>query len=634
MYRHAVRRGAGATDPRRPMRRDCARGGTSVSGPPSRGRDGSGTPNGFHRRVCTDIQFDTFLHNQRSFPKRGPSSVAHSLTLTAVDRRRPWAPSITAQIAVLLFVHVLLWTWVGVSSRSNFDAPGDMVEAYAWSQGWQWGYYKHPPLSAWIAGLWFSVVPASQLGYSLLAALNAAVGLAGLAVLAREFLPRPWVLLVVAAASLAPGITSLAMRFNANAILISSWPWAMAFFVRLMQRGRPRDAVLCGLACALAMLGKYYSGVLLLSLLGTALCVPEWRRRLFTAPAALAVAVLAGCLAPHVVWLLSQTQGPLQYAYEATSQESHSQAIVRALNFGLAQCVFPLFAFAALRSALTGPRAGRAFVQAVFAPLRPGQDRFWLLAMLPILLTMLVTVVTEARTAWVWGLPIAAVLALLAGSRARDADADLSLPRLWRTLFVIWVSVALLSPLWWDARAATHSPAIAEPREELSMAVAKAWQTRFGRPLPEVTGTRALAASVAFYAPNHPRYWSLWNTTIETPWVTAGALHANGSAIVCDSADRACEELAEQWSADRQTLVVAKHERGFHFEPRGYALYLVPPSDSPSDQDLREPTAAPGAVALARLAGPLRWVGELLAKHAELATFGVGVGADIGTDAR
>ena len=175
--------------------------------------------------------------------------------------------SISAQLALLVLVHLLLWTWVGVSSRSNFDAPGDMVEAYTWAQGWQWGYYKHPPLSAWMAGLWFSVVPESHFGYSLLSAFNSAIGLVGLAVLAREFLPKPWVLLAVAVASLAPGITTLAMRFNANAVLISTWPWAAALFVRLMQRGQARDAVLCGLACALAVLGKYYSGVLLLTFL-------------------------------------------------------------------------------------------------------------------------------------------------------------------------------------------------------------------------------------------------------------------------------------------------------------------------------------------------------------------------------
>jgi len=159
-----------------------------------------------------------------------------SVSTAAIGRRvGARTLSIPVQLALLLAVHVLLWTWAGVASRSNFDTPGDMVEAYAWAQGWQLGYYKHPPLAAWVAGLWFTVIPESHWGYALLAALNGAVGLLGLALLAREFLPRPWVLLAVAAASLNPGLTTLAMRFNANAILISTWPWAMCLFVRLMR---------------------------------------------------------------------------------------------------------------------------------------------------------------------------------------------------------------------------------------------------------------------------------------------------------------------------------------------------------------------------------------------------------------
>jgi 4-amino-4-deoxy-L-arabinose transferase-like glycosyltransferase len=101
--------------------------------------------------------------------------------------------------------------------------------------------------------------------------------------LARQFLPGRWVLLTVAVASLAPGVTGLAMRFNANAVLIATWPWVMALFVRLMTHGRGRDAWLCGVVAALTVLGKYYSGVLLLSLLVTALCLPQWRRRLWSA---------------------------------------------------------------------------------------------------------------------------------------------------------------------------------------------------------------------------------------------------------------------------------------------------------------------------------------------------------------
>ena len=506
-----------------------------------------------------------------------PRPVSTSLQTTVAVPARERTLSIAAQVGLLLVIHLLLWTWVGITSRSNFDAPGDMVEAYTWSQGWQWGYYKHPPLSAWVAGLWFAVVPASHWGYSLLAALNSTIGLLGLAVLAREFLPKPWVLLAVAVASLAPGITTLAMRFNANAILISTWPWAVALFVRLMQRGQARDAVLCGAVAALAMLGKYYSAVMLLSLLVTALWLPAWRARLWTAPFALAMATFAVGFAPHLVWLLSQVHGPLQYAQAATGQEGHGASVMRAFSFALAQCVFPLLAFLALRLALVGPARHRGFFQAVLAPLRPRGDALWLLALLPVLATMLATVITSARTASVWGLAIAFGLAMLAASRAREAGAVLSLPRLWRTLGVIWLLVAVLSPIWWEARASMGTPAVAEPRQELAQTADRIWRREVGTALPWVSGTRALAASVAFYADDHPGYWSLWNNSVETPWVDENQIHAHGGVIVCDTADLECQSRAQAWTADSRRIGVFKFERGFQFEPVAYVFYLVLP---------------------------------------------------------
>jgi 4-amino-4-deoxy-L-arabinose transferase-like glycosyltransferase len=508
----------------------------------------------------------------------------------AVARARAPAASAAAQLAWLLLIHVVLWTWVGVSSRSNFDTPGDMVEAYAWAQGWQWGYYKHPPLSAWVAGLWFSVVPESHVGYSMLSALNGAIGLAGLAFLAREFLPRHWVLLVVAAASLTPGVSSLAMRFNANAILISTWPWAIALFVRLMQRGRPQDAVLCGLACALAMLGKYYSAVLLLTLVCAALWLPVWRQRLLSPAVGLAVATFLICLAPHALWLVAQTEGPLQYAQAAAGHQSAGESVMRAFTFMLAQCVFPVIAWLTFAVALTGPHRLRTLWSASTSVLRPSGDVVWLLAVLPIVATMLGTVLTGARTASVWGLPISAGLALLAARRAHEAGAVLSLPRLWRTMAAIWLAVAVLSPVWWWSRAQLQTPAVSEPREELAQALAHTWRAEHGGRLPWVSGTRALAASTAFYAEGHPRYWSLWNSAIETPWADTSAVIKQGAIIVCDQADGPCQSLAETWSADRRSLHITKRAHGFHFPGRDYVVYLVPPS-SPM------PTAPMGGLA-------------------------------------
>jgi 4-amino-4-deoxy-L-arabinose transferase-like glycosyltransferase len=486
--------------------------------------------------------------------------------------------SVRWQLAFLLLAHVLLWTWAGVASRSNFDAPGDMVEAYAWAQGWQWGYYKHPPLSAWATGLWFSVMPESHAGFAMLAAFNGAIGLAGLAFLAREFLPARWVLLTVVVASLTPGITSLAMRFNANAILISSWPWAVALFVRMMHRGRLKDAVLCGVVCALAMLGKYYSAVLLATLVTTALWLPHWRARLLMKPFLVAVLVFAACMTPHLLWLFAQQHGPLQYAQAATGMETRGTSALRALNFALAHWAFPVVALVAFLAALNGPLRWRAAWASLWAPLRPRSSELWLLGVLPVVATMLGTILTGARTAWIWGLPISAGLALLATSRAHEMGATLNLRRMWRAVAVVWVVVILAAPLWWWLRALYQSPAVSEPREEMALTVDALWDQENVAPLRFISGTRALAASVAFYAPSHPRYWSMWNATRETPWINLDDVKRHGGVIVCALEDKPCETLALSWSTDARPVRVAKKVRGLQFPTQLYRVFIIPVS--------------------------------------------------------
>ena len=42
------------------------------------------------------------------------------------------------------------------------DVFKDNAEAYAWGRQLLGGYGRHPPLTGWIAGTWYSVLPASD----------------------------------------------------------------------------------------------------------------------------------------------------------------------------------------------------------------------------------------------------------------------------------------------------------------------------------------------------------------------------------------------------------------------------------------------------------------------------------------
>ena len=69
---------------------------------------------------------------------------------------------------ILVFVAA---TTIGTAiSRWPVPIYDDVAEAISWGRHLELGYYKHPPLFGWIAGLWFSVLPANEFTAYLLGA--------------------------------------------------------------------------------------------------------------------------------------------------------------------------------------------------------------------------------------------------------------------------------------------------------------------------------------------------------------------------------------------------------------------------------------------------------------------------------
>ena len=56
---------------------------------------------------------------------------------------------VNKSLAFFLFAHLIVWTLI--PSISNTNLPLDTIEALAWGTNLDWGYNKHPPVSAWVA---------------------------------------------------------------------------------------------------------------------------------------------------------------------------------------------------------------------------------------------------------------------------------------------------------------------------------------------------------------------------------------------------------------------------------------------------------------------------------------------------
>ena len=96
-------------------------------------------------------------------------ATARPKRILSVRRLAAWLASLASDPKTGLWlvtgfaaVHAVLWTLILVNLKTGQDVHMDVAEAYAWGQKFLLGYGKHPPLSGWVAGVWFMLFPVTD----------------------------------------------------------------------------------------------------------------------------------------------------------------------------------------------------------------------------------------------------------------------------------------------------------------------------------------------------------------------------------------------------------------------------------------------------------------------------------------
>ncbi|MCK4685380.1 MAG: glycosyltransferase family 39 protein, partial [Pirellulales bacterium] len=156
---------------------------------------------------------------------------------------------------MFVILHVVGWTIVPALAQRSL--PFDTIEMLYWGHEWQWGYYKHPPLPAWIAeGCWLLFGGAD---WPLYFCSQICVALCFIAAwrFAREIL-SPWPALVsVMLLELCPYLNFTTPQWNNNGPTKPAWAFAILFVYLALTRRRPWLWVGAGVSLGLAMLAKY-----------------------------------------------------------------------------------------------------------------------------------------------------------------------------------------------------------------------------------------------------------------------------------------------------------------------------------------------------------------------------------------
>jgi 4-amino-4-deoxy-L-arabinose transferase-like glycosyltransferase len=441
-----------------------------------------------------------------------------------------------------LVAYVVAWTVYGTIALGIGGIHSDMSEAYSWGQELQLGYFKHPPFWAWLTFAWFEIFPRENWSFYLLSSLNAAAGLWGVWALAGLFLRRSQRLAVVLLLMLSPCYGFMALKLNANTILLSLWPWTTYFFVRSLKTRNLADGVLLGLFAGLGMLSKYYTLVLLAAFVAAALLAEE-RRQYFRSPAPyVAAAICALMFLPHVVWVLEHG-GALDYAQSRFSFTT-LETLRGAINTSGAPLIYFGSSAAVLLIALRLKPSDALRKLAAWAAL---SKNAWILplAFMPFLLTLFFGFVGQAKVSQAYTIPIFYMLPIVALMAFGDALSERAERVIALCAAVVLVVASLGSPAIAYARFAFQAETAVQPRIEVANVATDLWRTEMPGKLKIVAGTQFYAQTITFYAPDSPSHLIEFNYAY-SPWITPERVKREGMLIVCTLEDLECRRHAEQ----------------------------------------------------------------------------------------
>jgi 4-amino-4-deoxy-L-arabinose transferase-like glycosyltransferase len=481
-------------------------------------------------------------------------------------------------VAILLMLFVVAWTLFQMISFASIDLHPDLVEVYSWGRHPSAGYYKHPPLGAWITTLWFGVFPASDWAFYLLAMVNAAIALYAIDLIARRTLTGDKRLAVLLLLLLTPFYQFHGARFGANQTLLWTWPLAVYCFLRAFESRRAGWAAAAGGAAALAMLGKYYSVFLIVGLAAAALVHP--RRAAYFRSSSPWISALVGLvvLAPHLAWLFATGFQPFHYAVSIHVGASLGTVLAQALAYAAGAVGYVALPVAAYLFAV---RPRRATLKEALWPSDPDRRMLAVLLWVPLISPIPVAIAMGQLLTPLWTMQawfLLPILLLAPGGAVLHRSAAIGVAG---AVAAVTLASLLASPVLAWIR---HSEGTKESRAYFRLLAADAtarWQAATGRPLAIVAGDPDLVAATTFYAPSHPDALPAFGLDY-APWITPGRLATEGWVALCKTQDDGCRDAALRLAGARPDVVHADVRlvprfMGTNGEARSFTLLLVPP---------------------------------------------------------
>ena len=406
---------------------------------------------------------------------------------------------------VFLTAHLFLWTLI--PSLTNNNLPLDTIEALAWGSNLEWGFNKHPPMSAFFPEVFFQIFGSQDWIYYLLSQIFVVISFYYVFKFSKEFFNSD--LLGIISVLLIEAIyfyNFTTPEFNVNVCQLPFWSLTVYFSWKIYTSKEIKftDCFLVGLFAAFGFLSKYLFVYLLVSIdLLFIYLIFLKKDRKFDFKYLITLEVFLIVLVPHLIWLNNNDFITITYGLARTGLGQSS--LINHINYPLIFLIKQiglLIPFLILVWLLVKKIKFRIDFK--------DKKLLFLLAIniLPIMLMFLTSAVTGSKTRTMWMTPFYLFFGTLF---VYLFQAQINIKKL-KPFMIGFIFLFFLSPvLYVYVSISKEDKRTDYPGKEIAIKTQYAWDQQFNSKINAVYGNEWNAGNLSYHLKSRP----VWEGFVE-----------------------------------------------------------------------------------------------------------------------
>ncbi len=397
----------------------------------------------------------------------------------------------------LFFISSHMIIWVLVPALSNANLPLDTIEALAWGSNLDWGFNKHPPLSAFAAEVFYQIFGNKDWAYYFLSQIFVITAFTIILILAYEIfqdIKLAFISVILLESIFFYNYTS--PEFNVNVAQLPFWALSIYFTWRCLKHDKLLDYVFLGLFISLGILSKYLFLYLALSI-KLLFIYNIYKKKKFSFKIFIPGFISLIVLFPHILWLIENDFVTIAYGFQRAGGLGNSlDHIISPTIFILKQIgilipFFILFSFLKNKFKYKKNNLDERKIFLIF------------LFLIPIVFIIFTSIILGAKIRTMWMTPFYLLIGIFfiefLGKNLKFADL--------KKFYFFFMVFFIVSPLSYLIVSLSNEYKRTDyPGSEIARLVQNKWDENFRNEIKIVVGDEWFAGNLSYHLSSRPKW--------------------------------------------------------------------------------------------------------------------------------